>query len=106
MAPCVRADAVKELALKEHLDGDEAQKQFNAVLPIAQRVYKENGGDNRAAWVSVAEKFRSGSGKFDPNKHAIVNLILSAIGQLDVSTGIERLCKKVNMIESKNVNKK
>ena len=89
----VRVKVFKELAEKEEVeDVDLAVKHFTSVIPLADQLYSENQ-DNPESWISIGEKFRKqpDSREFDPTKKGILNVILSNVGLVDISTEHERL---------------
>ena len=90
---------VGELCEKEGLDVEKGKAQFASALPVALKFYETHHSDI-GSWIEVAEMCRvKPGGVFKGDRRELVELILSAVGQLDESVENERDIKELVRIE-------
>ena len=111
----LRLQQIGELAIKEGMNPDAARSQFLSALPHMKRLYEECG-DNREAWCAYLELLRCqgrqqekeaaggsqpGTSQ-DPDKCALLNIILTYVSLLDCTSDVERMFSKLAAQESKH----
>ena len=98
-----RLDCLEKLAVKEGLDKAQTRWQFQQVFPHMKRLYRESD-DNRQAWCKLLESVRSKDSprKFRPDMASVVQLTLTYIGILDVTTDVERAFARIQRLEIKS----
>ena len=86
-----RLECLEKLAVKEGLDKVQTRWQFTQVFPHMKRLHRESG-DNREAWCKLLNSLRSrhDKRKFRPDMDCVVQLTLTYLGILDVTTDVER----------------
>ena len=99
-----RLDSFEEIVKKEipSCDSAVAREAFFEAIPMVARLYKQYG-DNKRAWTFALEKMRLNitSPFFKPQMREVVSVTLTYLALEDNTNDIERLFRKVNMIESK-----
>ena len=101
----MRLDAFEDIVKKEvpSCDSAVAREAFFEAVPMVARLYKQYG-DNKRAWSMALEKMRLNvsSPKFKPQMREVVTVTLTYLALQDNTNDVERLFRRVNMVESKN----
>jgi len=105
-----RLECLEKSAVKVGLDKTQTRDQFQQVFPHMKRLLRETG-DNRLAWCRLLETLRvrkSGlpgdkpvKRKFRANMSCVVQLALTYICILDVTTDVERCFARLQRLEIK-----
>ena len=79
-----------------------AREAFFEVLPLVNKFYNQYR-DNKRAWCSALEKLRArvGGADFKPRMKDLVYVTLTYLSLQDNTNDVERLFRRVNLIESK-----
>ena len=97
----LRLRYVEELAVKEGINKVQARHQFQAVIPVTNRLHQESS-DNREVFSKLCEHFRIRSGgQFRADARPIVDLSLTFVGIMDGTGDVERTFAQLEMLELK-----
>ena len=84
-------------------DSAVARETFFEVIPMVTRLYKQYD-DNERAWARALEMMRTNisSSLFKPQMREVVSVTLTYLALQDNTNDIERLFRRINLLESKN----
>ena len=93
---------IEDIARKVKREPVQCRQHFFEQMPFTERLCKESG-DNKRVWIILAEKLRLnvGSHHFRAGRRQILPHVLTFIGILDTTCGIEQIFSKLQLLESR-----